>query len=166
MADQTGAGSAIPALPQKVENLLGSPAFKNLNHQQRTLLKRELNESFTVSASVSQSYSGPLPPPEVLNQFNQVLPNGAERIMVMVEQQNKHRMSIETTVINNQQWQSTLGQYFALGVTLIGLTLAAFSIFFGHDWAGGTIGVATISSVAMAFITGRKKQETDLRSKK
>jgi uncharacterized membrane protein len=149
---------------QNIDTILSGPNFKNLNHDQRKALRRELS-TVRVSASVSQKYSGPLPPPELLDQFNHVIPNGAERIMVMVEQQNKHRMDIETTVVKNQQWQSTLGQYFALIITLFGLALSTAAIFTNHDVVGGTIGVATISSVAIAFITGRNKQKADLKAK-
>ena len=149
---------------QKIDTVLSGPAFKSLNHEQRKTLKREL-ATVTVSASISQQYSGPLPPPELLERFNQVIPNGAERIMVMVEQQNSHRMVIENTVVKNQQWQSTLGQYFALAVTIFGLSISAWAIAYGHDGAGGTIGVATVGSVAAAFITGRNKQQADLKAK-
>src|ERR1700721_2948352 len=142
MADQI-TPAQIQSVQEKVEHFLEGPSFKSLNHEQRKALKRELATVTTVSASVSHQYSGPLPPPDLLNQFNQVIPNGAERIMVMVEQQNKHRMGIETTVVKNQQWQSTLGQYFALFITMLGLALATGAIFTNHDTAGGTIGVAT-----------------------
>jgi uncharacterized membrane protein len=154
-----------PIPPQrKIDTILSSPAFKSLNHEQRKILKRELSTT-TISASISAQYSGPLPPPELLDRFNQVIPNGAERIMVMVEEQNRHRMTIETTVVKNQQWQSTLGQYFALAVTIFGLSISAVAIAYGHDGSGGTIGVATVGSVAVAFITGRKKQQADLKAK-
>jgi len=161
MADQNNP----QPLQEKIESLLGSPTFKALNHDQRKALKRELS-SVTVSASLShQQYSGPLPPPELLERFNQVIPNGAERIMIMAEQQSVHRINLEASAIKNQQWQSTLGQYFALFVTVFGLSISAWAIFTGHDGAGGTIGVATISSVAYAFITGRNQQKADLKAK-
>jgi len=160
MADQNNP----QPLQQKIDTILSGPVFKSLNHEQRKNLKREL-ATVTVSASISQQYSGPLPPPELLERFNQVIPSGAERIMAMAEQQSAHRINIETTVVKNQQWQSTLGQYFALFVTVFGLSISAWAIFTGHDGAGGTIGVATISSVAYAFITGRNKQQADLKAK-
>lgn len=43
----------------------------------------------------SQQWTGPLPPPSALDQFNQIIPNGAERIMRMVEQEQAHRIKHE-----------------------------------------------------------------------
>ena len=142
--------------------------LKTLNREQRRAIAQHLErlEVVQVSASHSQSYSGPLPPPELLTKFNEVIPNGAERIMVMAEKQNNHRIAIETTVVNNQQRQSTVGQYFALLITITALALAGWLIYLGHDGAGGTIGVAAVTSVAVAFITGRNKQTADLKAKR
>lgn len=153
-----------PKQEQQIEAILNNPAFKNLNSDQRRTMTREL-QKVTVSASFSEQYSGPLPHPALLGQFNQVIPNGAERIMAMVEKQNNHRMGLENTVITNQQKQSTLGQYFALAITIFGLLLSAWAINTGHDTAGGTLGAATIGSVAVAFITGRNKQQANLKAK-
>jgi len=152
-------------VPQSIDELLASEPFKSLNRDQRKALKQNLG-LVQVSASVSQSYSGPLPPPELLGRFNQVIPNGAERLMIMVEQQHNHRIAIETTVVKNQQWQSTIGQYFALLITMAGLILSGWLIYRDHDVAGSAIGVATIGSVAIAFITGQHKQASDLKTKK
>ena len=37
-----------------------------------------------VSASIS-AFKGPLPPPELLERYNQIVPNGADRIVAMAE---------------------------------------------------------------------------------
>lgn len=49
-----------------------------------------------VSASITTSYHGPLPPPEMLERYNQVLPNGAERIVAIAESQMRHRQGLES----------------------------------------------------------------------
>lgn len=48
---------------------------------------------------VSANWSGPLPPPGALQQFNVIIPNGAERIMAMVEQEQAHRIAIESKAL-------------------------------------------------------------------
>ncbi|MCL2659595.1 MAG: DUF2335 domain-containing protein [Acidobacteriaceae bacterium] len=56
----------------------------------------------TAVAHHSQSFmysSGPLPPPDVLTQYDQVVPNGAERIMAMAEQQSRHRIELEPRLL-------------------------------------------------------------------
>lgn len=39
--------------------------------------------------STMEAFSGPLPPPAMLAQYNDVVPNGAERIMAMAERQQE-----------------------------------------------------------------------------
>lgn len=48
---------------------------------------------------LAQQWSGPLPPPGALDQFNQIIPNGAERIMHMVEQEQAHRIAYESSAL-------------------------------------------------------------------
>jgi uncharacterized membrane protein len=45
------------------------------------------------------SFSGPLPPPSILGKYNDILPNGAERIMKMAENQSTHRIELEKLAI-------------------------------------------------------------------
>lgn len=42
-----------------------------------------------------QQWQGALPPPGALEHFNRIIPNGAERIMAMVEQEQAHRIKHE-----------------------------------------------------------------------
>lgn len=39
----------------------------------------------TTRVSQSVSFQGPIPPPQLLEQYSKVIPNGAERIMAMAE---------------------------------------------------------------------------------
>jgi uncharacterized membrane protein len=50
--------------------------------------------------AMMQSFSGPLPPPEALERYNQVLPGAAERIISMAESQHAHRQELEKKVIH------------------------------------------------------------------
>ena len=64
--------------------------------------------------SVRSVRSGPLPAPEDLAAYNQIIPQGADRIMRMAEQQSAHRMSLETKVVNSQQKQAFCGMVLNL----------------------------------------------------
>lgn len=47
-------------------------------------------------SSLNMSWSGPLPPPGALQQFNDIIPDGANRIMAMVEAEQAHRIGHES----------------------------------------------------------------------
>lgn len=90
---------------------------------------------------VSQSYSGPLPPPVHIEGYNNAIPNGGERLMRMVEkeaeqslQERSHRMDMEAKIITNRIRQTYLGftLAFLLAIVIIGssvfLALQGFNI--------------------------------------
>lgn len=44
-------------------------------------------------------FSGPLPPPQILGQYDEVLPGAAERILRMAEKQQDHRIGVDQSGI-------------------------------------------------------------------
>lgn len=65
-----------------------SPAPRPQGSQQRQVV--EIQE---------RHFSGPLPTPALLKEFDDVVPGCAERIIRMAEEQAKHRQLLEKTVI-------------------------------------------------------------------
>lgn len=62
--------------------LLPNHPNKKTNHQK--------DHSLVVQAT---AFSGPLPPPQVLAQYESILPGSANRILSMAEKQSEHRRS-------------------------------------------------------------------------
>ena len=60
------------------------------------------------------SFSGPLPPPGVLESYEKVLPGSAERIFTMAEKQIEHRMYLEKVVLESGAKRANLGIYAAV----------------------------------------------------
>lgn len=110
--------------------------------------------------------SGPLPDPTELAVYNQIIPNGADRIMKMAEDQLAHRMSLEKTVVHSQQKQSFCGQIFGLIVGLSGLGLSTFAAVHGQPLFGSIIGGTTLVSLVSVFVYARREQEKDLTKKR
>ena len=134
--------------------------FNQLNHDQRRGIAK------LVTRTLAQSYSGPIPPPELLSRFNELIPNGADRIMRQAENQSAHRINIETVVVTSQQSLSSRGQSFAFIIGMVGLLLGFIAIMSGHEWAGVTISGGAVVSLVYAFITGQNNQKKDLASKR
>ena len=67
----------------------------------------------------AERYSGPLPPPQALEQYNRAVPNGAERIMAMAEKELDHRHTLETKVINGRIRAELLGTISALVLAVL-----------------------------------------------
>lgn len=97
-------------------------------------------------------FSGPLPPPQILGQYDQVLPGAAERILQMAEKQQNHRIDMNRSGVQRANWG--LGAGFSLSV--LGLGLTAFLVLHGHDAAGSILGGTTFLSLVGTFVYGSK----------
>ena len=112
-----------------------------------------------------KTHSGPLPDAQTLEEYNRIIPNGAERIMTVFEKQSDHRMELEKTVVRGQVFQSNVGQIFALVIGLSAIGCATYVILQGHEWAGSIIGVGGITGLVTAFIKGKDYQQKNLSTK-
>ncbi len=73
---------------------------------------KEKERIISIVAMSAKSHRGPLPDSQTLKEYNEIIPNGADRIMTVFEKQSSHRMEVEKQVIGGQVKQSQLGQYW------------------------------------------------------
>lgn len=129
------------------------------NQQQQQLQRR------TEVRVQQQSFSGPIPPPEALERYNDVLPGAAERIIAMAERQQEHRQDLERKAVYSDSNTQTTGVYlgFIIAMTAIigGVWLAAK----GMPTAGLVSIIAALTSLVGVFVYGKHLQKTDLNSK-
>jgi uncharacterized membrane protein len=122
--------------------------------------RQERRQSTRMEVSYHQ---GPIPPPELLAQYNDIIPNGADRIMRMAEEQAKHRQYLEKKVINSDITRSYSGLVaaFFLATGSIGGGVYVTSI--GQGIYGVAIFGTTIISLVTTFIygTNSRKKERD-----
>jgi uncharacterized membrane protein len=134
--------------------------------------KAEILKLFSLSFSIEQTlerkiteHQGPLPQWEDLEKYGQIIPNGADRIMVMAEKQQEHRMSLETAAISEQLKQSKRGQIFGLLIGLTAIIGGATCISLGHEWSGAILGGGGLTGLVSVFVIGKKKQARSLDDK-
>jgi len=85
--------------------------------------------------AVAEVFSGPLPPPHILSQYNQIVPGAAERIITMAESQSQHRQRIEDKVIESDIRNSRLGLHYGLIIGLVAVIGGTVCILNGHGVA-------------------------------
>src|SRR3990167_6669765 len=81
------------------------------------------------------SFSGPLPPPETLKKFDEVVPGAAERIIKMAEGQFVHRTELEKLVIKSDVERSKWGQILGFVIAVVGLFSATIISIYGSQIA-------------------------------
>jgi uncharacterized membrane protein len=121
-----------------------------------------------VATATAQSFSGPLPPPQILEKYNQVVPDAAERIIAMAESQSKHRQRLEVTVIDSDIRNSRLGLHYGLIIGLATVIGGAFCIYSGYEIGGTVLGGSGLTGLVSVFVYGstqrRKERERRFRS--
>jgi uncharacterized membrane protein len=97
----------------------------------------------------------------MLAQYNDIIPNGAERIMAMAEKQQVHRQDPEQHVLKsnttNQRLGVVLGFVLAMSVAAGGF----FLIYIGRNAAGIAAVITSIGGPSTIFVVGRKRQEKE-----
>ena len=118
-----------------------------------------------VVSIIEQHYSGPLPPPQALEQYNNIIPNGAERIMVMAENQSEHRRNLETKALSTDSRNSLLGIICAFVLGLSTVVIGGLIIYNGHAWPGTILGSSGLVGLVSVFIYGTNQRRAERESK-
>jgi len=109
-----------------------------------------------ITMSVTERrHSGPLPSAETMIQYNSVIPNGADRIMIMAEKQQDHRMAMENKMITSQLYQSKAGQILGFILCFLSLSASVYLGINGHEAIGTVIGTTTIIAMGGIFVLGK-----------
>lgn len=127
---------------------------------------QRVSRQMQMSASASFSFSGPLPPPEVLAKYNDVIPNGAERIMKMAEGQQSHRQGLEKTVVEGNVKSERRGQWMGLFISTIVIGAGTYLAATGHQTTGGLLVSVNVVALAGVFVYGKHQQRQELEGKK
>ena len=122
-----------------------------------------------VTAASAASFSGPLPPPSYIREYEEVLPGSADRILQMAERESVHRQSLErqsleiqSAAVNEDLSRSRLGLFLGAFVALafIGAAVALASM--GYAWQGTSLGLVNIVAIVTAFIYGAQRRGRDV----
>lgn len=114
----------------------------------------------------ARQFSGPLPPPEILEHYNQILPGAAERIIRMAEQQGEHRRSLEKTAIEANATAEKRGPILGFILAMTALIGGIWLISKGLKIEGLVALLTAIAAPVGVFVYGKVQQQKDLASKR
>ncbi|WP_425271750.1 DUF2335 domain-containing protein [Pusillimonas noertemannii] len=98
---------------------------------------------------VSAQWAGPLPPPNVLEGFSDVVENGAERVFKMAEKEQEHRISYERAELEATRRDFRRGQIIGATLALACVIASVYSVILG---AHPIVSVALVGIPIMALI--------------
>ena len=130
------------------------------NIQNTTSKQPSLNHSQTFIAQ----FSSPLPPPEILANYEHTQPGLINKIIAMTEAETNHRRELEKQKIlaevNSLQRGDSLiakAQIFALIITVITIIGGCITAIHGATIAGSIIGTSGLVGIIGAFIKNSKR---------
>lgn len=106
-----------------------------------------------------RSFRGPLPPPAMLLQYNQVLPGAAERIFRLTEKEQEHRHRTQNDALLGAVSRDRRGQWMGFCIALVVLIMAAFFAYRGSTWFAGTLATLDLVGLTTVFVYGRNKEK-------
>ncbi|QWR76163.1 DUF2335 domain-containing protein [Candidatus Magnetomonas plexicatena] len=112
-------------------------------------------------------HTGPLPNPVTLQEYEKVMPGLAERIVLLVENEQKHKhkidddvMSLNKDVINIESKERRLGQIFGIIIGLAGLIASVICASFQAQTTASIIGGTTVVGLVTVFVIGKKLKDS------
>lgn len=106
------------------------------------------------SILIGQEWSGPLPPPSVLSEYN-LVENGAERLFRMAERRAEHDITMESESLKADSKLAFRGQWFGLIVVLSVLALAGYMTYLGATAAAAAVVAIDVVGLAAVFVYSR-----------
>lgn len=112
-------------------------------------------DSHLLHVSETREFSGPIPPPEVLEKYDRIHSGAANRIIVMAENEANHRHDMEQLIVKNQYREARIGQFCALAIGIAAIIAGAVTAIMGSAISGAIIGGGGVIGLVSVFVLGR-----------
>ncbi len=107
----------------------------------------------------ASSFSGPMPHPDMLREYENLCPGFAERSLRMVEEQSEHRRTMEAHVTKSKVKHEATGQIMAFVVALALMGVGGMAVYLKEIAVGSTfVGVDFVALIGM-FIYRQVREE-------
>ncbi len=108
-----------------------------------------------ISVSETHVYSGPLPPPEILEGYEKIAPGSSRIILEEFRKQGEHRRKCEQRMIFGYVW---IMPFLSLLLVLFVVTAGVYLIMHNKDATGITTLLAPIGVIVGYFIIRKSKK--------
>jgi uncharacterized membrane protein len=108
-------------------------------------------------AAMAASWSGPLPPPAALEQFERASPGAADRILRMAEREEQHRHRLEQEMQRSDSKIRSRGQIMAFVLALMVIGGGVWLIDRGRNWEGLVAILAPVATLIGLFLYNQER---------
>ncbi len=105
-----------------------------------------------VRATYAEHFSGPLPPPDLMDRYERILPGASERIFKMAEKEQEHQHALEKTLPEIAK----RGQLFGFMLGLSGIVGGVVLVAMGMSIAGFGVFLLSLGSLLGVYMYGQR----------
>lgn len=102
-----------------------------------------------------EHFSGPLPHPDTLARYDQIVPGAANRIVTKFEAQTEHRMRIEKIVVWAGSIKEVAGVFLGFIIAVLTISGGIYTALKGQPFLGGSLSFAGLALIVGAFVTAK-----------
>ena len=163
MSDKKRESAAVKA----VDNIVIPTELQELNEKDLPELAEILNtlppdkqqgiikEIQMLSAVKQESFSGPLPHPQILRGYEDIKEGFAERILRMAEKEQDHRFECDDKMIDATISANKRGHWMGLIIAIVFAGIAGVLGFIGQTTVASIIGGLDIVSLVTVFVSNQ-----------
>lgn len=118
-----------------------------------------------VRMDYSEVSIGPLPPPDFLARYDEIVPGSAELIIRQFVAQGEHRRELEKLVVQGDNRRANLGLIAGIAIGLIGVVGALILLSLGMSGEGIVTLLLSLSPIIGSLIYADRKREAERKSK-
>lgn len=150
-------------LPDSLENNPTSIAESETPTESEDEIENSEKMEKVLARVIEQQFSGPIPPPNIIAGYENVVPGAADRIIKMAELQSAHRQRMELLEIQSEARDSLLGVIFAFMLGISCITACIIMVIKVPAAAGvicgSILGVTGIASIVTAFLKNTRRSD-------
>lgn len=114
----------------------------------------QVKSQFTVQQTL-QARSGPLPDPETLKEYEQIMPKAADRIFSLAEREQNFAHNYNFNEQKARAFATMLGQIFGFILGLVGITGAVVLSVYGKEFGGIVLFLGSVGTLIGTAVWGK-----------
>ena len=115
------------------------------------------NESRLAVHEAVEYFQGPIPPPNVLGEYDKMLPGAADRIVSMAEAQASHRRNMEEVELHSDVMLEARGQLFGFVLAVVSLGGGMVLVGLDKTLLGTAAVIGAVAALVGLFVWARGK---------
>lgn len=112
---------------------------------------KNLPEDTRIAIIQASSFKGPLPPPALYREYENILPGIAERLLKMTEDEQKNRHQIQDKLVSSSIKYGNRGQWMGFTIGMTALCATALCAYYGQTIPAFLLGGTSITGAVTAW---------------